>query len=109
LPIGLDVAVLCRSDPVCLGIGTFPKRDLEVGIHGVVNVPIGSLFVGLGIPFDSGFEPFDFVLKREDREAMDLFVILDGLDQTGGDFLEGDGVNIGIGGKYVLHSTRGVA
>ena len=98
-----------RSDPVCLSVGTFSKRDLEVGIHGIADVPIGSLFVGLRIPLDGGFEPFDFVFKCEDREVVDLFAILDGLDQTGGDFLKGGRVDMGVSSEYVFHSTRGVA
>jgi len=39
---------------------------------------------------------------------VDFFAVLDGLDQTGSDFSKGDGIDIGVGGEYVLHSTRGV-
>jgi len=100
---------VCRGDPVHFSVNTFSKRDLEVQIHGVADVPIGGSFIGFGVTLNSGLEPFDLVLKCEDRKVVDFFVILDGLDQTGGDFSEGDRVNIGVGGEYVFHSTRGVA
>ena len=109
LSIGLDVPIMRGGNPVCLCVGTFSKRDLEVGVHGVTDVPIRCLLVCFGVPFDSRLEPLDFVLEGNDGELMDLLTVLDGLDQTGCDFLESGGVNIGIGGEYVLHSTRGVA
>jgi len=93
-----------RGDPIGLGIGSFAHGDLEVGVHSVVDIPIRGPLVGLGIPLNSRLEPFDLVFKGEDCEAMDFLAILDGLDQTGGNFLEGNCVDIGIGGEYVLHS-----
>jgi len=51
----------------------------------------------------------DSVLEGKDCKTMDLFTVLDGLDQTSCDLLEGDWVDIGIGSEYVFHSTRGVA
>jgi len=109
LPICLDVTVMGWGNPVGLSIGSFAQWDLEVRIHSVTNIPIWGLLIGLGVPFNSGFEPFDFVFEGQDGEAMDFFAILDGLDQTSCNLSEGDRVNIGVGGEYVLHSTRGVA
>ena len=40
---------------------------------------------------------------------VDFFAVLDSLDQTGCNLLEGVRVNIGIGSEYVFHSTMGVA
>ena len=100
---------MSRGDPIGFGICSFAQGDLEVGVHGIADVPIWSSFIGLSIPFDSGFEPFDLVLKSKDGELVDLFMVLDGLDQTSRNLSEGDGVDVSIGGEYVFHSTRGVA
>jgi len=109
LSVCLNVSVKSGGDPIGLGIRSFAQWDLEVGIHGVADISVRSSFVGLGIPFNSGFEPLDLVLEGKDSEPVDLFTVLDGLDQTGCNLLEGDGVDIGIGGEYVFHSMRGVA
>jgi len=98
-----------RGDPVGFSVCSFTQWDLEVGVHSVADISVGGLFVSFGIPFDGQLEPFDLVLKGKYGEAMDLFAVLDGLDQTGCDLTEGVRVNMGIGGEYVFHSTRGVA
>ena len=36
--------------------------------------------------------------------TVSLFMVFDGLDQSLGDAVEGDGVNGGLGGKYSSHS-----
>jgi len=97
------------GDPVGFSVDSFTQRDLEVGVHGIADVSIRSSFVGFGIPFDSRFESFDFVLKCKGCEAVDLFAILDGLDQTGGNLSKGVGIDVGIGSEYVLHSMGRVA
>ena len=97
------------GDPVGLGIRSFTQWDLEVGIHGVADVPIRSSFVGLGVPLDGRLKPLDLVFEGEDGKTVDFLPILDGLDQTSCNLLEGDRVDIGVGGEYVLHSTREIA
>jgi len=109
LSVRLDVPIMGWGNPIGLGIGSFAQWDLEVGVHGVADIPIWSSFVSLGIPFDSRLKSLDPVFESEHGKAVDFFVILDGLDQTGCDLLESGRVNIGVGGKYVFHSTRGVA
>jgi len=109
LSVGLDVPVMSWGDPVSFGIHSFAQWDLEVGVHGIADVSIWGPFVGFGIPFDSQLKSLDFVLEGEYGEAMDLFAVLDSLDQTGRNFSEGGGIDVNIGGEYVFHSTRGVA
>jgi len=109
LSVHLNVSVMSGGDPIGLGIRSFAQWDLEVRVHGIADVPVWSSFVGLGIPFNSGLEPLDLVLEGKDSELVDLFTVLDGLDQTSCNLSEGDGVDVGVGGKYVFHSTRGVA
>jgi len=53
LSIHLDIPVMGRSDPVGFGIRSFTKRDLEVGVHGIADVPIRGPLVGFGISLDS--------------------------------------------------------
>ena len=98
-----------RGNPICFGIDSFAQRDLEVGVHGVADVSIGGPFIGFGVSFDGGLKSLDFVLKGDDSEAVDFFVILDGLDQTGGNVAEGTGVDMGVGGEYCFHGMRGIA
>jgi len=97
------------GDLVGFGVESFTHRDLEVGIHSVADVPIGRTLIGFCIPFDSRLKPLDFVLKGDDREAMDLFAVLDGLDQTGCDISEGAGIDSGISGEYSFHSMGRIA
>ena len=106
LSVCLDIAVMGRGNPVGLCIGPFAQGDLEVGVHGVADIPVGGPLIGFSVPFDGGLKPLDLIFKGEDCEAMDLFMILDSLDQTGGNFSECFRVDIGIGGEYVFHSTR---
>ena len=96
------------GDPVGLSVHSLAQWDLEVGIHGIVDVPIWCLLVSLGISLDGRLKPFDLIFKGKHGEAVDFFTILDGLDQTGCDLLEGFGVDMGVAGEYVFHSTRGV-
>jgi len=97
------------GDPVSFGVDSFTQWDLEVGVHGVVDVSIRSPLICLGIAFDSRLEPFGFVLKGEDSETVDFFAVLDGLDQTSGNVTEGTGINVGIGGEYVFHGMGQIA
>ena len=97
------------GDPIGLSICPFAQWDLEVRVHGVADIPIWGPFVGFSISLDGRLEPLDFVLKGECGEAMGFFAILDSLDQTGCDLSEGFRVDIGVGGEYIFHSTRGVA
>ena len=109
MSVRLNVPVVGWGDPVGFSVGSFAQWDFEVRIHGVAYVPIRSLLVGLCVPLDSGLKPLDLVLECEHCEPMDFFAVLDGLDQTGSNFSEGGWVDVGIGGEYVFHSTRGVA
>jgi len=97
------------SDPIGFGVGSFAQWDLEVGVHGIADVPIWSSFVSFGVPFDGRLKSLDLVLESKYGEAMDFFAVLDGLDQTGCDLSEGDRVDLYVAGKYVFHSMRGVA
>jgi len=97
------------GDPVCFCVSSFTQRDLEVGVYSVADVSIRGSFISLHISLNGGLEPFDLVFKGKDRETVDFFAVLDGLDQTGCNLSEGVRVDIGIGGEYVFHSTRGVA
>jgi len=84
------------GDPVGLGICPFAQWDLEVRIHGIADIPIWGSFISFSIPLDGRLESLDPVFEGKHGETMDLFAILDGLDQTGCDLLEGDRVNIGV-------------
>jgi len=109
LSVRLNIPVVGWGDPVGLSIGSFAQWDLEVGVYGVAYVSIGSPFVSFCVSLNSGLKPLDLVLERQDGKPVDFFTVLDGLDQTGCNFSEGDGVDIDVAGEYVFHSMRGVA
>jgi len=92
---------VCWGNPVGLCISSFAQGDLEVGVYGVTYIPVWSTLVCFSIPFDGGLQSFDLVLKCDDCEVMDFFMVLDSLDQTGCDILEGSRVD--DGGEYSFH------
>ena len=94
------------GDPIGFSICSFAQWDLEVGVHGIMDIPVWSSFVSFGVSLNGRLKPFDLVFEGEHGEAMDFVTILDGLDQTSRNFSESGGVNVDIGGEYVFHSMR---
>ena len=52
LAVCLYVPVVGWGNPVGLGIASFTQWDLEVRVHSIADVSVGSLFIGFGVPFN---------------------------------------------------------
>lgn len=93
-------------DPMSMPVEAFTDRDPEIGVVSIGDEAIRGYIEAFFMVGNAVLESLNGILGNDGSHAMCLFLIFDGLDEAAGDTIQGEGINLLIGGEYSFHCTR---